>query len=135
MKITTLRPVNKQKKSGTIMNFGSIDMKLLLTTIFLISTLATAHSGRTDSSGGHNNRSTGGYHYHNSGYSTPSYSLPSYSTSTKSKQQQIDESIASYPGSCPCPYSRASNGSKCGKRSAWSKPGGYEPLCYESDIK
>jgi|GEM_PF-1463832 hypothetical protein len=117
------------------MNFGSIDMKLLLTTIFLISTLATAHSGRTDSSGGHNNRSTGGYHYHNSGYSTPSYSLPSYSTSTKSKQQQIDESIASYPGSCPCPYSRASNGSKCGKRSAWSKPGGYEPLCYESDIK
>ena len=47
----------------------------------------------------------------------------------------IAESIANYPGSCPCPYSRASNGSKCGKRSAWSKPGGYEPLCYESDIK
>lgn len=23
-----------------------------------------AHSGRTDSSGGHNNRKTGGYHYH-----------------------------------------------------------------------
>jgi len=110
-------------------------MKLLIATIFLISTLATAHSGRTDSSGGHYNRSTGGYHYHNSGYTAPSYSLPSYSTSTKSKQQQIDESIAAYPGNCPCPYSRASNGSKCGKRSAWSKPGGYEPLCYESDIK
>jgi hypothetical protein len=110
-------------------------MKLLIATIFLISTLATAHSGRTDSSGGHNNRSTGGYHYHNSGYTAPSYSLPSYSTSSKSKQQQIDESIAAYPGVCACPYSRASNGSKCGKRSAWSKPGGYEPLCYESDIK
>jgi hypothetical protein len=109
-------------------------MKLLFS-IFLISTLATAHSGRTDSSGGHNNRSTGEYHYHNSGYSTPSYSLPSYSTSSKSKQQQIDESIAAYPGVCACPYSRASNGSKCGKRSAWSKPGGYEPLCYESDVK
>ena len=109
-------------------------MKLLLTTIFLISTLATAHSGRTDSSGGHTNRSTGEYHSHNSGYSKPSYSLPSYSTSSKSKQQQIDESIAAYPGVCACPYSRASNGSKCGKRSAWSKPGGYEPLCYESDI-
>ena len=108
---------------------------LLLTLIALFTTLATAHSGRTDSSGGHNNRSTGGYHYHNSGYSTPSYSLPSYSTSSKSKQQQIDESIASYPGVCACPYSRASNGSKCGKRSAWSKPGGYEPLCYESDVK
>lgn len=117
------------------MKLKMLPMKLILATLLLISTLTTAHSGRTDSSGGHNNRSTGGYHYHNSGYSTPSYSLPSYSTSSKSKQQQIDESIASYPGACACPYSRASNGSKCGKRSAWSKPGGYEPLCYESDIK
>ena len=49
-------------------------IKLLLTTIFLISTLATAHSGRTDSSGGHTNRSTGEYHSHNSGYSKSSYS-------------------------------------------------------------
>ena len=111
-------------------------MKLsLIISILLIALTANSHSGRTDSSGGHTNRSTGEYHSHNSGYSTPSYSLPSYSTSSKSKQQQIDESIASYPGSCACPYSRASNGSKCGKRSAWSKPGGYEPLCYESDIK
>ena len=47
-------------------------MKLLLATIFLISTLSIAHSGRTDSSGGHNNHKTGGYHYHNSGYSKPS---------------------------------------------------------------
>ena len=110
-------------------------LNIILLLLTFITTVATAHSGRTDSSGGHNNRSTGGYHYHNSGYSTPSYSLPSYSTSSKSKQQQIDESIASYPGVCACPYSRASNGSKCGKRSAWSKPGGYEPLCYESDVK
>ena len=109
--------------------------KYLIPILILVSTLATAHSGRTDSSGGHNNRSTGAYHFHNSGHSKPSYSLPSYSSSTKSSQQQIDESIAAYPGSCACPYSRASNGSKCGKRSAWSKPGGYEPLCYESDVK
>ena len=27
-----------------------------------------------------------------------------------------------------------SNGKRCGKRSAYSKPGGYEPLCYVSDI-
>ncbi len=26
-----------------------------------------AHSGRTDKYGGHNNRKTGGYHYHNAG--------------------------------------------------------------------
>lgn len=49
-------------------------------------------------------------------------------------QDLIDESISSYPGPCPCPYSKARNGSLCGKRSAYSKEGGYEPLCYPEDI-
>ena len=53
---------------------------------------------------------------------------------TKSPEQMIKESITNYPGKCPCPYSIMSNGKKCGKRSAYSKPGGYEPLCYVSDI-
>ena len=52
----------------------------------------------------------------------------------KSPEEMIKESIANYPGKCPCPYSLMSNGKKCGKRSAYSKPGGYEPLCYVSDI-
>ena len=52
----------------------------------------------------------------------------------KSPEEMIKESIANYPGKCPCPYSTMSNGKKCGKRSAYSKPGGYEPLCYVSDI-
>jgi hypothetical protein len=46
----------------------------------------------------------------------------------------IQQSIEAYPGNCPCPYSRASNGSRCGKRSAWSKAGGYAPLCYPEDV-
>jgi hypothetical protein len=50
------------------------------------------------------------------------------------KQRMIRESIASYPGSCPCPYNAARNGSRCGRRSAYSRPGGYAPLCYASDI-
>jgi hypothetical protein len=50
------------------------------------------------------------------------------------KQQMINQSIASYSGSCPCPYNIASNGSRCGRRSAYTKPGGYAPLCYETDI-
>ena len=50
------------------------------------------------------------------------------------RQLMIQESIQSYPGHCPCPYNVASNGSQCGKRSAWSKPGGYAPLCYPDDI-
>ena len=53
---------------------------------------------------------------------------------SKSPEEMIKESISNYPGKCPCPYSIMSNGKKCGKRSAYSKPGGYEPLCYFSDI-
>lgn len=49
-------------------------------------------------------------------------------------QNIINESIAQYSGRCPCPYNRASNGSSCGKRSAYSRAGGYAPLCYASDI-
>lgn len=46
----------------------------------------------------------------------------------------IQRSVSSYPGNCPCPYNHASNGSRCGKRSAWSRAGGYSPLCYPRDI-
>ena len=49
-------------------------------------------------------------------------------------QQIINESIAAYPGNCPCPYNSARNGSRCGKRSAWNRAGGYAPLCFPSDI-
>jgi hypothetical protein len=46
----------------------------------------------------------------------------------------IGQSIASYSGSCPCPYSRARNGSRCGQRSAYSRPGGASPKCFRSDV-
>ena len=50
------------------------------------------------------------------------------------KQAIIRESIAAYPGTCACPYNAARNGSRCGRRSAYSRPGGYAPLCYPSDV-
>jgi hypothetical protein len=50
------------------------------------------------------------------------------------KQRIIKESIASYPGNCPCPYNTARNGSSCGGRSAWSRAGGYAPMCYARDV-
>ena len=50
------------------------------------------------------------------------------------KQKIIEQSIASYSGSCPCPYNRDRAGRKCGKRSAYSKPGGYDPVCYSNDV-
>lgn len=46
----------------------------------------------------------------------------------------IKRSLSLYRGSCPCPYNSASNGSKCGKRSAYSRPGGASPLCYKQDV-
>ena len=50
------------------------------------------------------------------------------------RQILIDESIAAYSGNCPCPYSTARNGSRCGRRSAYSRPGGEAPLCYAKDV-
>jgi hypothetical protein len=50
------------------------------------------------------------------------------------KQRIIRQSIASYPGSCPCPYNVDRGGRRCGARSAYSRPGGYAPLCYASDV-
>lgn len=50
------------------------------------------------------------------------------------RQRIVRESIAAYPGNCPCPYSRARNGSQCGGRSAWSRRGGYAPVCYAREV-
>ncbi|MDM1285598.1 hypothetical protein [Acinetobacter indicus] len=50
------------------------------------------------------------------------------------KQKIIQQSIENYPGNCPCPYNTASNGSRCGKRSAYNHVGRYAPLCYPEDV-
>ena len=49
-------------------------------------------------------------------------------------QNIISESISNYSGNCACPYNKASNGSSCGKRSAYLKAGGYVPICYQQDV-
>ena len=43
-------------------------------------------------------------------------------------------SIASYPGNCPCPENTMRNGRRCGGTSAWSRPGGYKPICYTHEV-
>lgn len=50
------------------------------------------------------------------------------------KAKIIQQSIAAYPGTCACPYQVTRNGSRCGRRSAYSKPGGFAPLCYPQDV-
>jgi hypothetical protein len=55
-------------------------------------------------------------------------------TDTQIRQAIIRQSIASYPGNCPCPYNTARNGSRCGARSAYNRAGGYAPMCFPSDV-
>ena len=60
--------------------------------------------------------------------------VPSSSEISAARRQIIQRSMNSYSGSCPCPYNRDRANRRCGKRSAWSRPGGYAPICYESDV-
>jgi hypothetical protein len=55
-------------------------------------------------------------------------------TDSEIKQAIIKESIAGYRGSCPCPYNVDRAGRRCGARSAYSRPGGASPTCYEKDV-
>ena len=45
-------------------------------------------------------------------------------TDAQIKQEIIKQSLASYTGSCPCPYNVDRAGRMCGRRSAYSKSGG-----------
>jgi hypothetical protein len=58
----------------------------------------------------------------------------SRATDAEIRQALINASTASYPGNCPCPYFADRAGRSCGGRSAWSRAGGYSPLCYPNDI-
>ena len=71
---------------------------LALVVILLIAfpLLVLAHSGRTDSNGGHYNRKTGEYHYHNGGpaynsSSSSSYSQPADVVSIQKEQMRLTE--------------------------------------------
>ena len=120
---------------------------IFLSAMLLIASNATAHSGGTDRCGGHYNRKTGDYHVHNLAKYQACYP-PKTEQKFEQKDQKleknlsddeimeliINDSISSYPGNCPCPYNTTKNGSRCGKRSAWSRAGGYSPLCYPKDV-
>jgi hypothetical protein len=55
-------------------------------------------------------------------------------TDAKIVSRLIAASLASYPGNCPCPDNVDRAGRCCGGRSAYSRPGGYAPLCYPHDV-
>src|SRR5438445_9569234 len=52
------------------------------------------------------------------------------------RQAIIQDSIARYQSTghpCACPDNLARNGSRCGGRSAYNRPGGASPLCFPQD--
>lgn len=51
-------------------------------------------------------------------------------STTPAPQPAREPARAPRTGSCDCPYDRASNGSRCGRRSAYYRPGGGSPVCY-----
>jgi hypothetical protein len=55
-------------------------------------------------------------------------------TDSQIRQEIISASVSGHSGSCPCPYNTDRAGRRCGRRSAYSRPGGAAPLCYESDV-
>lgn len=63
---------------------------------------------------------------------TPALAAPQ--SDAQVRQAIIAESLASYPGNCPCPYNVDRAGRRCGRRSAYSRPGGYAPICYASQV-
>lgn len=64
----------------------------------------------------------------------PAFALQGVVSDDQVARQIIKESIASYPGPCACPYNHARNGSSCGRRSAYSRAGGYDTMCYRDDV-
>jgi hypothetical protein len=59
---------------------------------------------------------------------------PGQATDAQIRAHLMRQSLAGYPGSCPCPDSLDRAGRRCGNRSAYSRPGGYAPLCSPSDV-
>lgn len=55
-------------------------------------------------------------------------------TDVQVREQIVAESIAAYSGNCPCPYNVDRAGRNCGARSAWSRAGGYSPICYAREV-
>jgi hypothetical protein len=66
---------------------------------------------------------------------------PAFAQASLSDQQIaaiiVQESRDTYHATgkpCACPDDRARNGSNCGGRSAYSRPGGASPKCYPKDV-
>lgn len=65
--------------------------------------------------------------------SAPAHALQRLSDA-QVRAEIVQQSIRSYSGNCPCPFSTNRAGNRCGGNSAYSRPGGSSPKCYPSDV-
>lgn len=70
-----------------------LSLGIALLTVFLLSTVAFAHSGRTDSKGGHYDHSTGEYHYH---HGHPAHQHPGGQCPYILKQEKQEKTQATF---------------------------------------
>ena len=71
------------------------------------------------------------------GFVSKSRGEPSKLTDSQIIEKIIQDSRNAYYATghpCACPYDHARNGSLCGARSAYSRPGGAEPKCFPKDV-
>lgn len=52
-------------------------------------------------------------------------------TPPRAKSRRGEPIRAPYTGTCDCPYDRMRNGRLCGGNSAYSRPGGRNPTCFQ----
>jgi hypothetical protein len=70
-------------------------------------------------------------------FAFPASGLERALTDQQITEQIIQDSRQKYYATghpCACPEDLARNGSRCGARSAYSRPGGAEPKCYPQDV-
>lgn len=62
---------------------------------------------------------------------------PMMLTDEQVRESIIQQSVSDYLATghpCACPYNADRAGHACGRRSAYSRPGGAAPICYPGDV-
>ena len=109
--------------------------KMLVIALVLVvmtpSNFVAAHSGRTDSRGGHRDRKNGGYHFHNSGYSYRSSTRNSYSNKLRKSLELKLRNAKGYRKSTRSPKASKKTSRS---RSYWFPSVEYagEEICYST---
>lgn len=67
------------------------------------------------------------------GFASAAESAPRL-TDAQVRKVLIEESRSEYSGNCACPYDTDRAGRRCGKRSAYNRPRGAAPLCFDKDV-